>query len=695
MKRTISWLASIAIMITALSVMLVPTSSAPTVSAAANDIDLLRVGKCEPNSEAYATVTDTDEGIRVDVLEGVDSQNNGYGLAVEPQLEGLVVDANESNSLGFIHLVMESDVPFRVTSLDRDPSGSTRDKWIIFGNEFFNVFVPEDFEFSDPDWPTIYEALYDGFEFMRPGKYDVYLYYGGVYTWKYNNWEYDWDPYNANLTAMYFETLFPGTFTIQEMTLTSAEGACSHGGVYEPGTYTTAPVYIPITLPYGDAATTNPPVNTTAADAVTTTTAVGRYGNLHYTISGGEATVTAYDGDDLHLTIPDKLGGAPVTAIGYSAFANNVRLQGIALPSTLKTIEDYAFNSCVSLESIDIPDGVTSIDYEAFSDCFSLYEVTLPSSLREIGDWAFDNCPIGFLEIPDGVTSIPNYAFSAVSTIVIPGSVTYVDDRAFGYDAYLLNHIIFTGTKAQFKEIDQNLPIDTVAYHYGAAADSVTKVAEHKHCVDYGYSEWHCSVCDTTYHEFSKWDVEAYGGLMAPVGHVIGADGLCEYCGTKDTMCLTSPHPYATDILHRYKVRYPDAASVSVTFSEETLLEDGYDWLFVYDASGALVEKYTGDELAGQTITVQGDTFEMILQADTTDSEFGFAATAIEADGLVERGNINGDDKIDMRDAFALYIAASGGGNLTDAQKKAADMNSDNKIDMRDAFALYIIAAGG
>lgn len=57
-------------------------------------------------------------------------------------------------------------------------------------------------------------------------------------------------------------------------------------------------------------------------------------------------------------------------------------------------------------------------------------------------------------------------------------------------------------------------------------------------------------------------------------------------------------------------------------------------------------------------------------------------------------GDLNGDGELDMRDAFALYSAASGGAELTQEQVAVADMNDDGEIDMRDAFALYQIASG-
>ncbi len=56
-------------------------------------------------------------------------------------------------------------------------------------------------------------------------------------------------------------------------------------------------------------------------------------------------------------------------------------------------------------------------------------------------------------------------------------------------------------------------------------------------------------------------------------------------------------------------------------------------------------------------------------------------------------GDVNSDGQVDMRDAFAVYRAASGSGVTAEIQAYA-DMNSDGGIDMRDAFAVYRIASG-
>ncbi len=62
------------------------------------------------------------------------------------------------------------------------------------------------------------------------------------------------------------------------------------------------------------------------------------------------------------------------------------------IPPSVKTIGEYAFVSCNTIEELIIPEGVTSIEDEAFGGCSSLRKVSLPQSLEKIGDYAFGRC---------------------------------------------------------------------------------------------------------------------------------------------------------------------------------------------------------------------------------------------------------------------------------------------------------------
>lgn len=62
------------------------------------------------------------------------------------------------------------------------------------------------------------------------------------------------------------------------------------------------------------------------------------------------------------------------------------------IPLSVKTIGEYAFVSCNTIEELVIPEGVTSIEDEAFGGCSSLRKVPLPQSLEKIGFHAFSRC---------------------------------------------------------------------------------------------------------------------------------------------------------------------------------------------------------------------------------------------------------------------------------------------------------------
>ena len=100
-------------------------------------------------------------------------------------------------------------------------------------------------------------------------------------------------------------------------------------------------------------------------------------GNLVYSLDTDikVATVTGYDSSNkpTDVVIPNTIeyGGK-----NYS----------------VTTIGQWAFNSCISLASIDIPNSVTTIGEFAFAYCFSLASVNIGESVTTIGLGAFIYC---------------------------------------------------------------------------------------------------------------------------------------------------------------------------------------------------------------------------------------------------------------------------------------------------------------
>jgi len=69
-----------------------------------------------------------------------------------------------------------------------------------------------------------------------------------------------------------------------------------------------------------------------------------------------------------------------------------------AIPATVTTIGNAAFNECTGLTAVTIPNSVTSISDQSFWGCTGLTSVTIPASVTSIGGIAFYGC--------SGLTSI-------------------------------------------------------------------------------------------------------------------------------------------------------------------------------------------------------------------------------------------------------------------------------------------------
>ncbi len=89
--------------------------------------------------------------------------------------------------------------------------------------------------------------------------------------------------------------------------------------------------------------------------------------------SGG-LWVAGCDFNTAEVVIPSEHNGRKITGIHW-AFAERSKIKSIDIPSTLTYISESAFNGCVLLESIIIPEGVIKIGSGAFSECDSLKEI--------------------------------------------------------------------------------------------------------------------------------------------------------------------------------------------------------------------------------------------------------------------------------------------------------------------------------
>ncbi len=108
-----------------------------------------------------------------------------------------------------------------------------------------------------------------------------------------------------------------------------------------------------------------------------------------YEINDGEVTITGYSGDGVNVVIPSEIEGYPVVYIGKSAFYGNDSIWSVAIPDSIRGIDDMAFYLCSELREITLSDSLLSIGVGAFGCCYALFEITIPASVEYMANNIF------------------------------------------------------------------------------------------------------------------------------------------------------------------------------------------------------------------------------------------------------------------------------------------------------------------
>ena len=159
-------------------------------------------------------------------------------------------------------------------------------------------------------------------------------------------------------------------------------------------------------------------------------------GDYQYRVlTDGTAEISHYSGTTTDLSIPGDIDGYQVTSIGSFAFDGCVSLFNVTIPESVTSLGNYAFNGCKNLKSITLPEGMTGIPAGAFDNCSSLTSITIPDDVTSIGQYAFYGCSsLTNIELPEGVTSIGTAAFNncnSLTSISIPEGVTSIGENTF------------------------------------------------------------------------------------------------------------------------------------------------------------------------------------------------------------------------------------------------------------------------
>ena len=165
------------------------------------------------------------------------------------------------------------------------------------------------------------------------------------------------------------------------------------------------------------------------------------------------ASITVNENNANYKSIDGNLYSKDGTAL--IQYASGKVETALTIPSTVKTIGDYACSSSYDLTKVSIEYGVTSIGDFAFSNCWELSIVVIPESVTSIGEYAFANCwELRVADIPDSVTKIKVGTFKSCSlkSVVIGKGVKIIAREAF-HACNELESVCYKGTESEWEEV--------------------------------------------------------------------------------------------------------------------------------------------------------------------------------------------------------------------------------------------------
>ena len=391
-----------------------------------------------------------------------------------------------------------------------------------------------------------------------------------------------------------------------------------------------------------------------------------------------------YDCDGItKLVIPDS-----VTSVGNNAFNSCELLSNVSLGTGLTAIPEGCFANCPSLKEIVLPYRIQTINAKAFNACTALTDVTIPRSVTTIGSQVF-SYPAKMTIYGISGTYAETYAndnsIKFVNKEVKATQVT-LDKKEVTLNRGASTRLVLSVTPSDFT--DQvtwkcaNTDIATITedgtLRANAVGTTTVKVivgdvsASCKVTVVQPVSSVYISESsrismeggtssqltvnvypDTAFNKAVKWEssdesivsVSQTGEIKAlKKGSaritVTALDGSecsdyvdvtvtnnCIYAKSVEEM--QSPHPYEVDSSDKWVYTLNGASKIYVTFDVQTEVEDGFDYIYLYDKNKSQVGKYTGTELAGKTVSVDGDTVIIQLVSDDAGNAYGFSVTQI------------------------------------------------------------------
>ncbi len=390
------------------------------------------------------------------------------------------------------------------------------------------------------------------------------------------------------------------------------------------------------------------------------------------------------------IAIPDS-----VKVIGTHIFEECDVLTDVKLGTGLTTIPSYAFHGCVELPKIELPYRITTVKDHAFTNCVKLLSITVPRAATSIDETAF-SYPGSMTMYGVSGTYAETYAKKmgmnfvnqekkAVKVTLSQTELTLARGakgmlQISVEPADFTDEVAWKSADPSVAEVSSDGVVTakgigntTIKITVGDCSAScavkvvqpVTGISLNERDLEMDAGE-SCQLIahvrpDNANNREVTWTssepkvaaVDENGTVSAlskgtTVITVAAKDGSnvqasCNVTVKNNRYLVTdingmeSSHNYANDCTDSWVYTKPGAASLKVTFDAKTELEDGFDYLLIYDGTDGQVGKYTGTQLAGAEILVPGDTVKIQLATDDGGTAWGFKVSQIVEGSAGER----------------------------------------------------------
>ena len=153
----------------------------------------------------------------------------------------------------------------------------------------------------------------------------------------------------------------------------------------------------------------------------------------------------------------------------------------------------------------------------------------------------------------------------------------------------------------------------------------------------------------------------------------------CDKCGAT----LESSHNGTDDSNSTWILKYDNAKSITITFSEDSKIAQGTDYIYILDYNHQVVAELTGSEFAGKSYTFKSDILYISKATSQPFTGYGFKVVSAVANyGVI--GDINLDNSIDVKDSTLIQKFSAMLIELDKTELALADANGDGRVDVKD-----------